>query len=124
MTTQLDQAQQPAVLAYADRAPTGFGPPQRVLRPPRKIKISFVSPIIWLLLASYAILVVYPIFWLFYSSLKSDREIFLSPFTLPTTFHWENFSNAWVEGRFQNYFANSILMTSTSVVVTTFLAAM
>ena len=50
------------MLAYADRAPAGFGPPQRVLLPPRRIKVSFASGVIWLLLASYAILVVYPIF--------------------------------------------------------------
>ena len=126
MTTDLQQPPKPPpapatapkpVIPYRGRST----PP-----PKRRVKLSFASPIIWLLLFFYAILVVYPLFWLFYSSLKSDREIFLHPFQLPTasTIHLENFSNAWVNGRFGAYFFNSVLITSTTVLATTFLAAM
>src|SRR5438477_5121125 len=100
--------------------------PPREGAPRRQVKLSFASPVIWLMLFSYAVIVVYPLFWLFYSSLKSDREIFLHPFQMPSAraLHWENFSTAWVQGKFQTYFFNSVLITSTTVVVTTFLAAM
>ena len=81
-------------------------------------------PLVYLLLGSYFVLVLYPMLWLFYSSLKGDREIFLYPFRLPTTLHWENFSNAWITGHFGEFFTNSVLITLTTVVVTTFLAAM
>jgi len=78
------------------------------------------------MLLSYAALVVYPMFWLFYTSLKSDREIFLHPFHLPSiaNLNWGNFRHAWVDGHFGEYFYNSVLITSTTVVVTAFLAAM
>jgi ABC-type glycerol-3-phosphate transport system permease component len=82
--------------------------------------------LIFLLLLTYAILVVFPMFWLFYTSLKSDQEIFLRPFELPRlgNLQWSNFRHAWVDGRFGWYFFNSVLITSTTVVVTVFLAAM
>src|SRR5207244_1006666 len=81
---------------------------------------------IYFLLFSYLLIVVYPMFWLFYSSLKSDQEIFLRPFHLPSIFHlhWENFSKAWIEGNFRSFFGNSVIITFSSVAVTTFLAAM
>jgi len=87
-------------------------------------KASLTTPLVYLLLCSYFVLVLYPMFWLFYSSLKSDREIFLYPFKPPTTLHWENFSNAWITGHFGEFFANSVIITLTTVIVTTFLAAM
>jgi N-acetylglucosamine transport system permease protein len=70
------------------------------------------------------LLVVFPMFWLFYSSFKADRDIFLHPFQLPTSLHWENFRNAWVGAHFRDFFLNSVLVTTTTVAATTFLAAM
>ncbi len=100
-------------------------PPKR-LAPPRRVKLSFASPVIWLMLFSYAVLVIYPMIWLFYSSVKSDQNIFLYPFRLPHlhALHWENFSRAWVQGQFQSYFLNSVVLTVSTVLVTTFLSAM
>ena len=87
-------------------------------------RFTLTTPLVYLLLCTYFIIVLYPMFWLFYSSLKSDREIFLYPFQLPTKLHFENFSRAWVVGHFGEFFANSVLLTSSTVLVTTFLAAM
>src|SRR4051812_45270049 len=75
------------------------------------------TPLIYLLLCSYMVLVIYPMFWLFYSSLKTDQEIFLTPFQLPTALHFENFRKAWVEGHFGLYFANSMLLTFSTVLI-------
>jgi N-acetylglucosamine transport system permease protein len=82
------------------------------------------SVLAFVLLCIYFVIVVFPMVWLFYSSLKSDREIFLNPFHLPTKLHPENFSNAWTVGHFGEFFANSVLITIGTVVVTTLLAAM
>jgi ABC-type glycerol-3-phosphate transport system permease component len=102
------------------------------------------------MLLSYAVMVVYPMFWMTYTSLKPNAEVFLKPFALPVHFsfseaknarseghlrkylhqslieplRWDNFSRAWVDGRFGQYFFNSVLITSTTVVVTVFLAAL
>ncbi|HYO11531.1 MAG TPA: carbohydrate ABC transporter permease [Tepidisphaeraceae bacterium] len=92
----------------------------------RSPRLSLIQPLIYLLLCSYFLLVVFPLFWLFYSSLKADREIFLTPFRLPSvgSLRFENFSNALVGAHFRDFFLNSVIVTFSTVVATTFLAAM
>jgi N-acetylglucosamine transport system permease protein len=105
------------VVPYASPAPKVYG---------RRERISITKPFVYLLLVTYLLIVVYPMFWLFYTSLKQDREIFLHPFSLPDArdLRWDNYRNAWVKGHFGRYFFNSVLITSTTVITTTFLAAM
>ncbi|SVB28084.1 uncharacterized protein METZ01_LOCUS180938, partial [marine metagenome] len=64
--------------------------------------------------------------WLLYTSLKTDREIFLAPFTLPDwgDLQWLNFSRAWTLGHFGDYFLNSALLTVFTVVLSLLFAAM
>ena len=71
----------------------------------------------FILLASYLVLVAYPMVWVGYTSLKEDREIFRDPFSLPSMseLHWENYSKTWVEARFSQYFLNSLVVTTASV---------
>lgn len=84
------------------------------------------KPFVYLALCSYLLIVVYPMLWLLYTSLKTDREIFLDPFSLPAIddLQWVNFSNAWTKGFFGDYFFNSVLLTVATVVVSMTLAAM
>jgi ABC-type glycerol-3-phosphate transport system permease component len=82
------------------------------------------KPLIYLLLCSYFVVVIFPLFWLLYSSVKADRDIFLAPFQLPHEFHWQNFTNAWTNAHFRDFFVNSVIVTTTTVAATTFLAAM
>jgi N-acetylglucosamine transport system permease protein len=95
-----------------------------------KLRVSwlhaFTQSLVYLILLMYALIVVYPMFWLFYSSLKSDQQIFLKPFHLPERheLHWENFSTAWVLGNFRTYFLNSVILTLSTVAATVFLSAM
>jgi ABC-type glycerol-3-phosphate transport system permease component len=59
----------------------------------------------------FALVCLVPIFWVLASSLKTTREIAINPLGPPTTFHWENYVQAWTVGRFGSYFANSIIVT-------------
>ena len=61
-----------------------------------------------------------------YTSLKTDREIFLNPFSLPELgdLQWINFVNAWTKGHFGDYFFNSVFLTVSTVAVSMLLAAM
>ncbi len=99
-------------------------PPAPKWEPKAGRQLAIPKSIISLLLFAYALLVVYPLFWLLYSSLKSDRDTFLTPFALPTSLHFENFWNAWTGGHFGAYFGNSVILTFSTVIITTFLAAM
>ena len=42
-----------------------------------------VKMLIFSVLLSYLIVVVYPLIWMNYTALKTDQEIFLEPFALP-----------------------------------------
>jgi ABC-type glycerol-3-phosphate transport system permease component len=89
-------------------------------------RFSLSKPLIYLVLLTYLAIVVYPMFWLLTTSLKVDRDIFLSPFTLPKlgALQWNNFARAWSAGHFGAYFANSVVITVCTVIATLITAAM
>jgi len=92
----------------------------------RRKRISPITPMIYVILLSYLVIVVYPMFWLMYTSVKSDQDIFLRPFDLPALgeLHWDNFTNAWTKGRFGGHFFNSVVVTAATVGLTLLLASM
>jgi ABC-type glycerol-3-phosphate transport system permease component len=79
-----------------------------------------------LVLAGYAVWVVFPMIWVAYSSLKADAAIFRDAFALPamTELHTENYARAWHEARFGDYFFNSVFITGVSVALIVALGAM
>ena len=58
--------------------------------------------LVYALLVTGVGVVVFPMIWLLYTSLKRDRDIFLDPFSLPAwnDLQWANFTNAWRKGHF------------------------
>jgi len=89
-------------------------------------RFSIWDPAIYLILLSYFVVVVYPMVWLLYTSLKTDKDIFLDPFELPAwnNLQWVNFKNAWTKGSFGHYFGNSVLMTVSTVLLVTLFSSM
>jgi ABC-type glycerol-3-phosphate transport system permease component len=83
----------------------------------RKILSAAGKLILFAILFGYLVIVVFPLLWLFYTSLKNDRAIFMSPFALPDFSHlqWGNFHRAWVGAHFSRYFFNSALVTAASL---------
>ena len=61
--------------------------------------------------------------WVGITSLKSDDEIFSSPFGLPSSPDWDNFASAWTTSGFGGVTLNSIVVVSVSAAVTILLAA-
>ncbi|MET0263441.1 MAG: carbohydrate ABC transporter permease [Rariglobus sp.] len=82
--------------------------------------------IIFALLVGYLLWVVYPMAWVAYSSFKTDESIFRDAFALPPldALQTDNYTRAWNEARFGDYFLNSVIVTTTSVVLIVFLGAM
>ena len=64
-------------------------------------------------LASLLFLV--PLVWMVLSSFKTQAQIFDSPFSLPTSIDFGNWTRAWDEGNLGRYAINSILVTTASV---------
>ena len=59
---------------------------------------------------------VFPLLWMFSSSLKTQQTIFKNMNLWPGVFHWENYVIAWTRGGFGMYFLNSDFYTVTVVV--------
>ena len=61
---------------------------------------------------------VYPVFWIFMSSLKGSEEFTGNPmWALPQALHWENHARAWTEGHMSSYFFNSVVTVVPSLVI-------
>ncbi len=54
---------------------------------------------------------VFPLLWMFGSSLKTQSTIFSDMSVIPRAMHWENFYLAWTRGGFGVYFLNSLFYT-------------
>ncbi|HEU5140103.1 MAG TPA: carbohydrate ABC transporter permease [Bacillales bacterium] len=59
----------------------------------------------------WALVVIYPIIWMFLGAFKSNGEIFASPWALPHSFSIDNFISAWTDFNIGRSFLNSILVT-------------
>ncbi|MBI2301037.1 MAG: carbohydrate ABC transporter permease [Armatimonadetes bacterium] len=89
-------------------------------------RFSPTGAMVYAALLGYLAMVVFPMIWLLYTSLKTDKDIFLYPFQLPALNHlqWSNFGNAWTKGHFGDYVLNSVILTVSTVAVTLLVAAM
>lgn len=59
---------------------------------------------------------IFPLLWMFGSSLKTQETVFSDMSLIPKQPHWENFYLAWTKGNFGIYFLNSIFYTISVVV--------
>jgi len=59
----------------------------------------------------FALLCIIPLFWVISTALKTTKEVAANPLGPPIAFHWENFPEAWVVGRFGKYFRNSVFVS-------------
>lgn len=84
-------------------------------------RMSFGGAQAFLLL--WAAMVVFPLLWAVLSSLKSDQEIFSSPWRLPSDWRWDNFSRAWQEANIGKYFFNSVIVVAGGVLLTLMLSS-
>lgn len=90
------------------------------------------KPLAWLsrlpmtLLVLFVIFIaVYPVVWIFLSSLKGAEEFTANPmWALPQALHWENYARAWTEGNMSRYFINSVLSVIPALVLVIVLGTM
>ncbi|GAA1715679.1 carbohydrate ABC transporter permease [Fodinicola feengrottensis] len=75
-------------------------------------------------LVIWAVMVTVPLLWSVLSALKSDPEIFTSPWTLPARWRFENFVRAWDQANIGSYFVNSVIVVLGGVALTLLLSSM
>lgn len=64
-----------------------------------------------------AFIMVYPLFVMVISSFKTNAEIFTSPFAMPESFSLANAEKVWTDTNFVRYLANSIGVTTASIIL-------
>jgi len=74
----------------------------------------FISVAIFVM-SLYVLLILYPLINMVLSSFKDNRAILTTPFSLPEEFSFSSYKTVWIDKGFSRYFANSLLVTTTSM---------
>lgn len=77
---------------------------------------------LWIILSLLLLAITSPIFYAILASFKTNMEIFNNPFSLPKSWNFDNFINAWNLGNFQTYFLNSGFITIGAMVIVALVA--
>jgi N-acetylglucosamine transport system permease protein len=72
----------------------------------------------------WTIAIILPFLWVLMSSFKTTPEILHSPFALPTTWNFQNYANAWTTSGVGSYFANTLIVVGSALVLVMLLGAM
>ena len=88
-----------------------------------------VSPLtkagIYLVMALFTVLAIYPIFWIIVQSFKTTQEyLTTSKLSFPKEWYVDNYPYAWKMGNFSTLFANSVFYTVISVAAVVMLSLM
>jgi len=87
------------------------------------IEIRAKKTVKYLFLIVFGFITFFPVFWMFYTSLKSNQEVMMDTFSLPTRLHFENYIKAWETAKIDVYFLNSVIVSVAAVILTTLVAA-
>ena len=77
---------------------------------------------VWMLLVAGALVMLFPIYWMFATAIRPVDALFNGKFDLiPNDFVWSNFVTSWNKLPFEVYYVNSIAIALIAVVVTVFI---
>ncbi len=78
--------------------------------------------VIWVLLVVGALVMVFPLYWMFATAVRPKSELFNGHFSLfPSRLVWSNFSDAWHKLPWTEFYINSFAIALIAVVVTVFI---
>lgn len=76
------------------------------------------------LLIIFALLMIYPLIWLFISAFKTSEDFFQNPFLLPSEWILDNIIDAWNIAHLGKAMINSIIVTVSATCLTVFVGAL
>lgn len=80
--------------------------------------------LIYVILGTWALMVIFPMLWSVMTAFKTDQEIFFSPWKLPATPVYDNFVRAWTSAHIGAFLYNTLLVIVPSLFLTLLLSAM
>lgn len=75
-------------------------------------------------LITWSLITAIPVVWVLMSSLKTDNEIFVDSWRPPASLQFSNYSRAWNESQFSQYFFNSLIVVVSATAITMVLGSM
>jgi len=78
----------------------------------------------YVLLLVFAVVALYPVFWMFTCAVKTQAEASVDKWGLPRSCTWQNFRNVLFESHFPRYILNSVIVTVSAVTLTLIAAAL
>lgn len=88
-------------------------------------KITPRSVVIYIILILWTLISIFPVYWMFTFSLKTNAEIFgENVIGLPQHWVWENYTRAMNTGHMEVYFLNSFIIAVSTIVITLIASAM
>ncbi len=97
---------------------------QSIVKDKKNIKDYLVSFFKWVLIIFFAVYTLFPLLWLFITSLKTNAEYFANPFSLPAVPQWQNYVNAFQQANLGRMISNSVIVAVTATVINVLVAAM
>ena len=88
---------------------------------PQQVILGIVK---WILIIFFALYTLFPLVWLFITSLKTNAEYFDSPFSLPAAPQWQNYVNAVTQANLGQMIFNSITVAVIATIINVLVAAM
>ncbi|TMV45777.1 carbohydrate ABC transporter permease [Paenibacillus mesophilus] len=81
--------------------------------------------LIWrLALIVWSITILFPLVWVLYESLKTNREFFQNVWSLPEVWKWVNYKNAWVKYKLGTTLLNTLYYVGASLLLGTLLTTL
>ena len=84
----------------------------------------FGTGLMYVFLAFWSIVVIFPMVWVIVSAFKSDAEIFMSPWMPPAELLWDNFVRAWSKANIGLYLLNTMTVNLPAIFFTLLFSAM
>ncbi len=82
------------------------------------------SLLTYLILTVFLVAALLPFIGIIFTAFKTTTELSSSPFAPPTTWHFDNFVEAWNGARFGSYFQSSVIVVVPVVIISTLLSTM
>ena len=89
-----------------------------------KKSISLPTILIYVFFCFMTVIYLAPLGWVIMSSLKERRDLIKHPFSLPSTFLWDNYTFAWTAGKLGRSLLNSFIVCTVTLLFTLLIGSM
>ena len=92
---------------------------KKYIAPDAKQPLTAKQVLVYVVLVLWAIISIFPVYWMLTFSLKNNNEIFgENVIGLPKYWVWENYTRAMNTGNMPRYFLNSVIVAVSTIVIT------